>query len=134
MAAKYLPGVHIVVADFESKHHNSSAEWELNQKVFEEVIVEVDPEYERRTSPFKQVPQASNNPNPLLLSYVKPHKPVSSQRIAHWLNNFLALAGVDTSVFKAHSTRGASASAAKAKGAALEDILQVADWANLRVV
>ena len=40
---------------------------------------------------------------PLFLSYVKPHKPVTSQRIAHWIKDSLKEAGVDTGTFKAHS-------------------------------
>ena len=47
---------------------------------------------------------------PLFLSYVKPFKPV---RIAHWVKDMLSEGGVDTRVFKAHSVRGASVSAAK---------------------
>jgi len=46
----------------------------------------------------------TKNPNssqPLFLSYVKPHGPVTSQRLAHWLKEILGKAGVDTSVFKA---------------------------------
>jgi integrase len=40
----------------------------------------------------------------------KPHKPVVSSTIVRWLKSVLLSAGVDTSVFSAHSTRGASAS------------------------
>ena len=63
----------------------------------------------------------------LFLSYVRPHKPVTSQRIAHWIKSLLGDAGVDTKVFSAHSNRGASMTAAKEKGVALSDILAIAD-------
>ena len=42
---------------------------------------------------------------PLFLSYVKPHKPVTSQRLANWLKEMLGKAGIDTTVFKALSER-----------------------------
>ena len=67
---------------------------------------------------------------PLFLSYIKPFKPVTSQRIAHWIKDILSEAGVDTRVFKAHSVRGASVSAAKNKGVRIPDILDMADWSR----
>lgn len=39
----------------------------------------------------------------LFPSHVKPHKPVTSQRIAHWVKDLLQQAGIDTNIFKAHS-------------------------------
>jgi len=69
-------------------------------------------------------------PQPLFLSYIKPHAPVTAQRLAHWLKEILGKAGVDTSVFKAHSVRGASSTAASEKGVLIEDILRTADWSR----
>ena len=66
----------------------------------------------------------------LFISYVKPHKPVTSQRIAHWIKDLLTEAGVNTAVFKAHSVRGASTSAAVAKGVSIQDVLKTADWSK----
>ena len=57
--------------------------------------------YERRTMQFRQMDQSVAQP--LFISYIKPHKPVTSQHIAHWIKDLLGQAGVDTSVFKAHS-------------------------------
>ena len=48
----------------------------------------------------------------LLLSYVKPFSPVGSSTVGSWIKNLLEQSGVDTSVFKAHSTRAASVSKA----------------------
>ena len=67
---------------------------------------------------------------PLFLSYIKPFKPVTSQRIAHWIKDLLSEAGVDTRVLKAHSVRGASVSAAKNKGVGILEILDMADWSR----
>ena len=86
-------------------------------------------QYERKTlQTFRQ--QRAGAPNPLFISYVKPHKPVTSQRITHWVKDTLKLAGVDTSVFSAHSVRGASTSMALTKGVHLADVLAVADWSR----
>ena len=46
--------------------------------------------YEKITSEFRL---EGGDDQPLFLSYTKPHKPVTAQRIAHW--DLLAEAGVD---------------------------------------
>ena len=48
----------------------------------------------------------------LLVACIKPHHAVTSSTIARWLKTLLEQAGIDTTLFKAHSTRGASVSAA----------------------
>lgn len=72
----------------------------------------------------------ANTPTPLFLSYVKPHKPVTSQRLAHWINDTLKKAWIDTDKFKAHSMQGASTSAATVKGLHVADVLKMADWSR----
>ena len=64
----------------------------------------------------------------LFLSHIQPHRPVTSQRIAHWVKNQLSEVEVDTSWF--NSVRGAVTSAALNKGVTLGDILQVANWSS----
>ena len=49
----------------------------------------------------------------LLVSYVAPHKAVSSETISRWLKNMLSDAGIDTTKYSAHSTRAAAASKCK---------------------
>ena len=71
-----------------------------------------------------------DNPQPLFLSYIKPHKPVTSQRLANWLKESLGRAGINISIFKAHSVRGASSTAALEKGVLIDDILRTADWST----
>ena len=63
--------------------------------------------YPERTLPVRAVEHIA-----LLLSYVKPFSPVGSSTVGRWIKNQLKQNGVDTSVFKAHSTRAASASKA----------------------
>ena len=48
----------------------------------------------------------------LLLSYQKPHRPVSTDTIPRWIKVVLTEAGINTAIFSAHSTRAASTSAA----------------------
>lgn len=64
----------------------------------------------------------------LLISYQKPHKPVSTNTIARWLKNVMAKAGIDTSVYKAHSMRAAVTSAAKK--VPIDTILSTASWSS----
>lgn len=64
----------------------------------------------------------------LLLSHRKPHRPVTTDTVSHWIKAMLKAAGVDTSVFAAHSTRGAATSAAVRQGAPLDVILRAACW------
>ena len=84
--------------------------------------------YEHRTSEFR--PLDPSKPNKLLLSYIRPHKPISGASLSRWLKDIISRAGIDTSIFKAHSVRGASASAAYERGASLRDILDLADWST----
>ncbi|CAB4027193.1 Transposon Tf2-6 poly [Paramuricea clavata] len=46
----------------------------------------------------------------LLISYVKPHGAVTTNTLSRWIKQLLTLSGIDTSIFKAHSTRAASVS------------------------
>jgi len=64
----------------------------------------------------------------LLISYVKPHKPIVACSVARWLQSAMQIAGIDISKYKAHSTRGASTSKAKAMGLSSHEIMQRANW------
>ena len=64
----------------------------------------------------------------LLLSFVKPHKPISRDTLSRWVLFILKEAGLDVSKYKSHSTRGASASAAKRLGVPLNLIMKRASW------
>ena len=69
--------------------------------------------YEERTEVFRP-PRGQNTL--LFLSWIGKHDPVSSSSIARWLKQGLECAGVYTSIFKGHSTRGASSSKAALSG------------------
>ena len=51
--------------------------------------------------------------------------------MARWLKTILELSGIDTSIFKAHSFRGAAASAAFHKGCSVQQILKTGDWSSV---
>ena len=63
----------------------------------------------------------------VVVALIKPHKAVTSSTIARWLKSLLEAAGIDTTVFTAHSVRGASSSAAANLGITTNDILKAAD-------
>ena len=68
----------------------------------------------------------------LLLSYICPQAPISRATLARWTLAGLGRAGIDTEVYKGHSTRGASASSAHAMGASLNAIMRNASWRDAK--
>jgi len=66
----------------------------------------------------------------IFISFSKPHKCVSSQTISRWIKTMLKLCGIDTDVFKAHSTRHASTSRAYSLGLDIEEIRKAAGWTS----
>ena len=85
--------------------------------------------YEAVTSGFK--PSDPSLPNNLFLSYIRPHKPVTSSSVARWtMKSVFELAGIDTSIFTAHSVRGAFTSGALNQGISIPDILKMASLSN----
>ena len=80
--------------------------------------------YEERTAPIR------GTESKLFLALIKPYKAVTSSTIARWLKLLLKAAGIDTSVFNAHSVQGASSSAAANLGITTNEILKAADWSS----
>ncbi|CAG2216852.1 unnamed protein product [Mytilus edulis] len=66
----------------------------------------------------------------LFVTFVKPYHHPTKSTISNWIKLVLKLAGVNTSVFKTHSTRGASTSAALRAGVSVNSILKSAGWTN----
>ena len=65
----------------------------------------------------------------LFLSLHRPHKPVTASTLGRWIRLVLGKSGVNTKIFKAHSTRAAATSAA-AKNLDTSIILKTAGWSN----
>ena len=69
----------------------------------------------------------------LFLSISVPHKPVTTATtFAKWTLDLMASAGIDTNVFKTHSTRSAVPANLRAKTLSLDQILKRTDWASDR--
>ena len=83
-------------------------------------------DYLRRTQSLRK------GQSQLFISYVKPHKAVTCDTIRRWLLTAMATAGINTHVFKAHSTRSAGTSAALRNGTPIKDILNSAQWSSSR--
>ena len=81
-----------------------------------------------RTAPLRHA-----DANQIFIQLRKPHKPVSSQTLAHLMTNIMADAGVDTSMFCQHSTRSASAAWLETgiKKMSVVQIGRHAQWSNL---
>ena len=65
--------------------------------------------------------------NKLFISYCS-YNAVSTSTVARWLS----MSGIDISVFKAHSFRGAAALAAFNKGCSVQMLLKTGDWSSVR--
>lgn len=79
--------------------------------------------YLEKTKGFRQ------NYEKLFLSWCS-KRPVTKQSIARWLVEVLKLSGINTSIFRAHSFRGASLSYALEKGASIQQIISAGNWSN----
>ena len=66
----------------------------------------------------------------LLISFLKPHKPVTKETISRWCRQFLNTAGVNVKKFKAHSTRAASTSHLAEHNIDIASILKTVGWSN----
>ena len=85
--------------------------------------------YELRTKPLRLL--SKEDSNRIFLSVRKPYAPVKAATIGHWLQKLMAQAGIDVSIFSAHSTRGATTSKAKNVGVSTADIMKTADWSSV---
>ena len=83
--------------------------------------------YLHRTTKFRDR-QDGNTRSQVLISFVEPHRAVVPCTIAGWLVKFMTEGGVDTSLFRAHSTRGAATSKAAAMGLSIKEIMSMAKW------
>ena len=98
------------------------AEYELDRDLD---VVACARQYIDRTAGFRV---AQEQQEQLLLSHCKPHGPVVTCTVSRWLKELMSQAGIDTTVFKGHSVRGAATSKAKALGLSTEQILARANW------
>ena len=62
----------------------------------------------------------------------KPHRPISKDTLAHWVNEVIVYAGIDVTTFKLHSTKGASTSKAFHLGSPPSDSQKQGQWSNAK--
>ena len=82
--------------------------------------------YIDRTSIWREKNQASQ----FVFSFIKPHNAVAKSTVAGWVKQILIMSGINTDIFKPHSTRSASSSHARLSGLSLSDILKRGSWSN----
>ena len=82
--------------------------------------------YDRRTKAWR----GETGDKQLLISYVKPHRGVTSSTISRWIKKIIGLAGFNIEVFKGHSSRSASSISADLSGTSVADILKMGSWSN----
>ena len=58
---------------------------------------------------------------------------MSTASLGRWIKTVLQSSGIDTSVFKTHSVRGASTSALYNRGVTISKIMNLANWSNEHV-
>merc|ERR1712096_330691 len=71
-------------------------------------------------------------PKGLFIANTKPYQSILPSTLAKWMLRVMTSAGIDTSHYKAHSSRSASASDLKKKGFSLHQILQRANWTQAK--
>lgn len=79
--------------------------------------------YFDRTSSYRKTDK-------LFISYLKPYNVVTSQTLSRWLKMSLDLAGIDSTLFKAHSFRHAATSKAAKSGLCIDSILSRVGWSS----
>lgn len=64
----------------------------------------------------------------LFISIIRPYKAVSRETISQWIKSFMTAAGIDTSVYKSHTTRAASTSFLATRQCDVNDIMGAVGW------
>ena len=77
---------------------------------------------------YLQITKGLRTCTALFISTQKPHKAVSRDTISRWLKSMLCNAGIDTSVYKGHSTRSSCTSKVKSLGVPVNIIMDKAGW------
>ena len=84
-------------------------------------VVRTLKEYLKRTKPIRGSPM-------LFLSYKKPHTNVPRDTVSRWVMSVMNQSGIDTGVYKSHSTRGAGVSAGVRLGISTNVLLKYGSW------
>ena len=70
------------------------------------------------------------NQGRLMITYDKHHKEASSDTLSRWIKGELSNAGIDVTIFQAHSCRAASTSKARQQGIKISEIVKRGCWSK----
>ena len=82
-------------------------------------------QYIKMTAPFRNA-----DTNQLLLSFVQPHKPISTATLSRCCVTVMKESGINANIFGSNSTRSASTSKCKISGSSSKEIAKSAGWSN----
>ena len=68
----------------------------------------------------------------LFITQVRHFKPASKETIARWIRETLSKAGIDTSIFSAHSTSSGASSTAKKRCVPIDTTLKTGGWRSMK--
>ena len=134
------PGRHIAPLEFWSFPHEKKLCVVdcLDEYITRTVSIRSDPVPKRTSVVPKRaclVPKRTSKPTkpttppkPLIVRFTTPFSPVGKATIARYVKDFLGDAGIDVTVFTAHSTRSASTSLGSNMGMSFKDIAKAAGW------
>ncbi len=86
-------------------------------------IVTYTKEYLKRTKPIR-------NSEYLMIGTQKPYKQISKDRLGKWIKNVMGCAGIDTKIYKPHSTRSASTSKLNQINIPIHEIMAKIGWSR----
>lgn len=126
-----LPGKYVFTIGEKLKHtrpgtHQKPIEF-MSYEDKDLCVVQHLDEYISRTTLMRE-----NSSSQLLISFIKPYKPVSKDTVARWIKEVLRDAGIDTNTYSSHSSRAAATSYGFEKGTRITEILDAAGWSNAR--
>ena len=81
---------------------------------------------------YREVKKSIRKSNKLLLSFVKPPKPISTSIFSRWCVPTLQQAGVAVTVFGSQSTRSVSTSHCQRKELTIKQINNAAGWSSVQ--
>lgn len=110
----------------QSRQGNHLSEMYIEKYVSESLCVVFTLKYYLGVTSKLRVTSPENN---LFLSVQKPHAVVTKSTLSKWIKKTLILAGINTNIFSAHSTRSASTSALFGK-IPIQTILRTAGWSK----
>ena len=108
-------------------HHNGFLQFKVYPEDPDLCVVSHILEYLDRTARLRGT---RKNVFKFFLTHGKPNHNASRDSIKRWTHEVMANAGIDLSIFSAHSTRHASTSAASVSNVHLDTILRAGGWSN----